>query len=97
MKDLNPGSSKCRDVIMRLCGSSLNLDSESRSLAFVNSQLGSGLPDEGAAGSTPNWMAEVDTAIYQYDVDCDRIGGADMAKIDWAAMGAQDWDWGLLE
>lgn len=82
---------------MRLCGSSLNLESRSTLLTYENTQFDSGFSDDAATGSTTNWMAEVDTAISQYDVDCDRISGANMAKIDWAAMGAQDWDWGLLE
>lgn len=81
MKDINPSSSKCHDVIDRLCGSSLLSDER--------------IPPESVESAT-NWMAEIDTAIDGYDIYCDRLSEAGAGKADWAAIGVQNWDWGLI-
>lgn len=81
MKDINPSSFKCRDVIDRLCGSSLHSDE---------------LIAQESVESATNWMAEIDTAIDGYDIYCDRLSDASAGKADWAAIGVQKWDWGLI-
>lgn len=93
MNNLNPSAPKCRDIIHRLCGDSLNSTphahrpSQSQQDAswaafpndghFANSFPFS-TPDSADSGMNP-WMTEIDTAIDGYDIYCDRLSNAAMA------------------
>lgn len=97
MKELNPGSSKCRDVIHRLCGTSLYSRGEEGVDASAGARQGSAASKSATDSySMTNWITEVDAAIYEYDACCDRIGSAAVGNTDWTGIGVQDWDWGLL-
>ena len=98
MKALNSASSKCRDVIRRLCGTSLNFRGQERDVTSTGARQGSPTSKDATDSySMTNWITEVDTAIYEYDACCDRISSATMGSIDSMGIGVQDWDWGLLE
>ena len=82
MKDINSSGSKCRDVIERLCGS--NLHDIPAAAAEVQQTF------------ETYWTAEIDTAIDGYDVYCDLLSNASTGRADGAAIGVQDWEWGLI-
>lgn len=74
MVDINPGALRCRDVIYRLCGSTItNQESRERQqrVVGVNSPdlLNANLGDP----SVNSWIAEIDTAINGYNMYCDHL------------------------
>ena len=94
MDNLNPSAPKCRDIIHRLCGESLETRPQSHSQfqSRMHQEPFSGqrqdadfantfpfsTPDSAGSGIDP-WMTEIDTAIDGYDLYIDRLSNAAMA------------------
>ncbi|KIW62361.1 hypothetical protein, variant [Phialophora macrospora] len=103
MNNLNPSAPKCRDIIHRLCGESLNLkprtqsqsqikqDSSSWNAFPADSSYGNPFsfqnPDTTDAGGN-SWKTEIDTAIEGYDIYVDRLSNAAMAGMGHMASGS---------
>lgn len=94
MDHLNPSAPKCKDIIHRLCGDSLQTRSHSQSQFDSPINPGSFSRQQQAAGysnpfsfSTPDvtdsgidaWMTEIDTAIDGYDLYIDQLHSAAVA------------------
>ena len=89
MSDMNPSSSKCRDVILGLCGSSLHD-------AGSPQGYGSRLPDFSPAGSAPAWITGVDSTVGGYNEWCDWLSQTNIGTSAWAPPIVDDWDRGPI-
>jgi hypothetical protein len=103
MNNLNPSAPKCRDIIHRLCGESLNLKTRTQSQSQVkqepsswnafpaDSSYGNPFsfqnPDTTDAGGN-SWKTEIDTAIEGYDIYVDRLSNAAMAGMGHMGSGS---------
>lgn len=78
MVEINPSALKCRDIILRLCGTSLFDAGSSQDPLATGPPMSDLFPldlsniDLGGS-NVDAWMNEVDTAIVEYNMYCDRL------------------------
>lgn len=89
MNDVNSSSSKCRDVILGLCGSSLH----DQRAAEVYSNLFTGFA---SADDALTWAAAVDSAVGGYNEWCDWLSNTSTGTSVWAPTSVGDWDLGPI-
>jgi transcriptional regulatory protein GAL4 len=89
MNDMNSSSSKCRDVILGLCGSSLP---DHRS-AEAYSDLFTGFE---SADDASTWAAAVDSTVGGYNEWCDWLSHTSTGTSAWAPTSVGDWDLGPI-
>jgi transcriptional regulatory protein GAL4 len=89
MNDMNSSSSKCRDVILGLCGSSLH---DHRS-AEDYSNLFTGFE---SADDASTWAAAVDSTVGGYNEWCDWLSHTSTGTSAWAPTSVGDWDLGPI-
>lgn len=89
MNDVNSSSSKCRDVILGLCGSSLH----DQRAAEVYSNLFTGFA---SADDASTWAAAVDSTVGGYNEWCDWLSNTSTGTSVWAPTSVGDWDLGPI-
>jgi transcriptional regulatory protein GAL4 len=89
MNDMNSSSSKCRDVILGLCGSSLH-DQHSAT------GYGSGFTEFESADDASTWPGRVESTIGGYNEWCDWLSQTNTATSAWAPTSVGDWDLGPI-
>ncbi|KAF2184731.1 hypothetical protein K469DRAFT_579204 [Zopfia rhizophila CBS 207.26] len=89
MVDLNPNSSKCRDVTLRLCGANLYGEDE-----HLYSEIPTGL--FGLTDDPSGWSTETDWTISGYEAWCELLSNASTGTSTYQAMSVDDWGLGFF-
>jgi transcriptional regulatory protein GAL4 len=89
MNDMNSSSSKCRDVILGLCGSNLHG-------AGSVQGYGSGFPGFDSADDASTWVTGMVSTVGGYNEWCDWLSQTNIGTSAWAPSNVGDWDLGPI-
>ena len=89
MSEMNPHSSKCREVILGLCGSSLRDQLLAQDYSIDPTQFG-------PADDASTWATSMDTTVGDYNEWCDWLSQTSTGTSAWAPTSVGDWDLGPI-